>query len=174
VKHNQDTRKVETPEQREARLAEARRRIERQHAPIREIPAAFDFRLLREEKYEGQDVWVIEATPKKGYKPISRVTSFFPKVRGTLWIAKSDYSWVKSEAESIDTISFAAIIARVAKGAAIRIEQTRVNGEVWLPKRIDVSATARLALVKVWRGRLETTYSNYRKFQAQSRLVTTQ
>jgi hypothetical protein len=171
LQHNIDTRKNETPEQREARMAEARKRNERQRETIREIPDAFNFRILREDRYEGKDVWVIEALPKKGYKPKTRAASFFPKVRGTLWISKDDYQWVKAEGESTDTITFGAIIVRVAKGATIRIEQTRVNNEVWLPKRIDVAATARIALVKMWRGRLETDYSKYRKFHVESRLV---
>jgi hypothetical protein len=96
---------------------------------------------------------------------------FFPKVKGKLWITKTDNRWVRADAESVETISFGAILARVAKGAKIRIEQARVNSEVWLPRRIDISANARIALFKMWRGRMEYTYDKYRKFQAESRVV---
>jgi hypothetical protein len=164
-------RKSETPEQRQARIDDARRRLEKQRAPAKELPEAFDFRLAGEEKVDGLDVWVIECTPRKGYKPRASLASFFPKVKGRLWIAKKDYQWVRVEAESIETISFGAILARVAKGATIKIQQTRVNNEVWLPKRIEIAATARIALIKVFRGQVEMTYNQYKKFQAESRIV---
>jgi hypothetical protein len=171
LKHNLELRRHETPEQRRVRLEEARRKEEKTRAPIREIPDAFDFRLLGEDKVDGVDTWVIEGTPRPGYRPKASMAFFFPKVKGKLWITKADNRWAKAEAESIDTISFGAILARVAKGAAIRIEQVRVNDEVWLPRRIDIAANARIALFKVWRGRLEYTYDKYRKFQAESRVV---
>jgi hypothetical protein len=167
-----EQRQHETPAQREARLADARRRHEKQREPVREIPNAFELKLAGEEMVNGGAAWIIEATPKPGYKPHSRLSEFFPKVKGRLWISKTDYQWVKVEGESIDTIAFGAILARVAKGATIRIEQTRVNNEVWLPLRIDIAATARLALVKKFRGEVVLTFKNYRKFQADSRVVT--
>jgi hypothetical protein len=47
----------------------------------------------------------------------------------------------------------------------------RVNDEVWLPKRIFANGTGRLALVKQLRVEDDTSYSNYRKFQSESRIV---
>lgn len=164
-------RKNETPEQRNARIDEARRRQEKQRAPIKEVPEAFDFKIVGEEKIKGVDVWVIDATAKPGYKPRASMAFFFPKVKGRLWIAKSDYQWVRAEGESVETITFGGILARVGKGATIRIEQVRVNDEVWLPSRIDIAATARIALLKVFRGKVEMTFDKYRKFQADSRIV---
>jgi hypothetical protein len=168
-----EQRQKETEAQRQERLADAERRLRRQREPATEIPDAFDLKLAGEERVNGGECWVVEATPKPGYKPRSTRAFFFPKLRGRLWISKSDYQWVKVEAESIDTIAFGLILARVAKGARIRIEQTRVNGEVWLPLRIDISATARIALFKTFRGEVEITYRDYKKFQADSRIVET-
>jgi hypothetical protein len=168
-----EARRTETPEQRQARMADADRRSRKIHDPIREIPNAFNLKLLGEEYVNGGAAWVIECTPKPGYEPKSNLAHFYPKVRGKLWISKADYQWVKVEAVSIDTISFGAILARVAKGATIRIEQTRVNNEVWMPLRIDIAATARIALVKVFRGQVELTYRDYKKFQVDSHVVST-
>jgi hypothetical protein len=172
LKHNLELRRHETPEQRRVRVEEARKKEEKTRGPVREIPDAFHFRLAGEEKIDGVDTWVIEGTPRPGFRPKAQMAFFFPKVRGKLWITKADDRWVRVEAESIDTISFGLILARVAKGATIRIDQVRVNEEVWLPRRIDVAANARLAIFKVWRGRLEYTYDKYRRFQAESRVVT--
>ena len=51
------------------------------------------------------------------------------------------------------------------------IETTRVNGEIWLPKRIEAKVDARVALLKKLRTEAEVNYSEYRKFQTESRIV---
>jgi hypothetical protein len=55
---------------------------------------------------------------------------------------------VKIEFETLDTISWGGIVARVSKGTRVRVELTSVNNEVWLPKRILVAGSARVLLMK--------------------------
>jgi hypothetical protein len=50
-------------------------------------------------------------------------------------------------------------------------EQTRVNDEVWLPKRVAIALAARVLLLKTFRAEVEATYRDYRKFQSESRLA---
>jgi hypothetical protein len=50
-------------------------------------------------------------------------------------------------------------------------EQTRVNDEVWLPKRVTIELAARVLLLKNIRSEIEVTYRDYRKFQSDSRVV---
>ena len=45
--------------------------------------------------------------------------------------------------------------------------------EVWLPKRMQAAVDARVAVVKKFRGQMDITFSNYRKFQSDSRIVDT-
>ncbi len=112
---------------------------------------------------------MIEAKPRPGYR--GKNQGFLSKLQGKFWINKSDYHWVKVEAETLDTISFGLFIARLAKGSHLSFEQVRVNDEVWLPKAASVTATARLALVKKLNLEQSTTWSNYRKFQTDSRIT---
>jgi hypothetical protein len=166
-----EQRRKETREQRQARLAEHERKREQQRSTIREVLDAFDFRLAAEDHLEGRNQYVIEATPHPGYKARSRIAAYFPKLKGRLWIDRQDYHWVRIEAEVIDTISIGGIIVRLAKGSHLEAEQTRVNNEVWLPKRLTAEASARVALLKKFHGSLEITYSDYKKFQTDSRIV---
>jgi len=124
-----------------------------------------------EEMLGGAATWVINAVPKAGYKPQSRGAAFFPKVKLRLWIAKNDYHLVRAELESLDTIALGGILIRMAKGGHLTVENTRVNDEVWLPKRAVLSGSMRVALVKVFRGEGTFTYSDYKKFQTDSRLI---
>jgi len=167
-----DERSKETPAERQARIAEWERKQQRQRAPFQEIPDAFDLRLAGEETLDGRNVYVIAATPKLGYKPKLAAAAYFPKIKGKLWIDKRDNQWVKGEIETLDTISFGGILVRLAKGSRAAFEQTRVNDEVWLPRLITVDVSARLLLVAGERAEVEIGFSKYRKFQADSRLVT--
>lgn len=167
-------REHETPEQRAKRLADFENRRRKQRELFREVPEAFDFRITREEKVNGHDTWVIEARPRQGYKARDPVAArVFPKVAGTLWIEKSGYQWVKVEMETQDTISYGLFLARLAKGTRVEFEQVRVNDEVWLPLRIHGRANARLALVKKMNTEIDVTFKDYRKFQSDSRVVST-
>jgi len=166
-----EERRKESSAQREKRLAEYQRKREQERAMFREVADAFDFKLVGDDHLENREQFVVEGTPHPGYKPKSRRVSWLPKVKGKLWIDKRDYHWVKLEAEVIDTISVGAVLFRLAKGSHVEAEQTRVNNEVWLPKRLELGGDARVALLKRYRGQIEVTFSDYKKFQTDSRIV---
>jgi hypothetical protein len=173
LKSSIELRRKETPEQKERRIAEWKRKQEKQREPLKELPDAFDFRLVGEASLNGGDTYVIDATPKPGYKPKSTSTIFFPKVKARFWIAKANYQWVKMDMETMDTITFGGILVRLAKGGHLVLEQTLVNNEVWLPKMVHLQASARLFLVKGYHTEIRYNFSDYKKFQAESRIVST-
>ena len=70
--------------------------------------------------------------------------------------------------------SWGGVVARVAKGTHLRVEMVRVNDEVWLPKRILLSGSARVMLVKGFTGDVDLTYSDYKRFSTESHVVTAQ
>jgi hypothetical protein len=141
---------------------------------LREFTEAFDFRVIGEEPVSGKPAWILSVTPKPGYKAKDSQAKMFAKLRGKVWIDKGEYHWVKAEGEAIDTLSFGFFLFRVAPGATVSFEQTSVNGEVWLPSRILVRAEARIAVLKKMQAEIDITYREYRKFQADSKLVADQ
>ena len=110
--------------------------------------------------------------PRPGYSPHIFSSRFLTKVNGKLWIDKAPNAFFKIQAEVIDTVTFGAILVRIHKGTRFSVEQTHVNGEVWLPRRIHLSGSARIALFKRIAGDLDITYRDFRKFSADSRIVT--
>lgn len=161
----------ETPEEKRRRLAdyEGRRRKEREF--LREIPDAFDVRITGDAQVDGRDVWVIAGTPKAGYHPRDREAKALLKIHGTLWVDKSNYQWVRLEADTDDTISFGIFLARLYPGAKLVFEQTRAADDLWLPKRIYMKGAGRLGIIKKISMDEEITWSNYRKFQVDSKIV---
>jgi hypothetical protein len=138
---------------------------------LREFTEAFDFKVVGEEAVSGKPAWILSVTPKPGYKPRDSQAKMFTKLRGKVWIDKGEYHWVKAEGEAIDTLSFGFFLFRVAPGATVSFEQVRVNEEVWLPSHISVRAEARIALLKKMHAEIDITYREYRKFQADSKIV---
>ena len=138
---------------------------------LREVPEAFNLTLLGSEQIGGRPVWIIGAQPKPGYKPKLKRAELLTKLRGKIWVDQADYQWVKAEVEVIDTISFGFGLLRLASGSVLNFEQVRVNDEVWLPARIAIRADARVAYLRKLREELDITYRDYKKFQADSRIV---
>ena len=108
------------------------------------------------------------------YQPRSRPTKIFRSVRGKLWIDRLSYQWVKVEAEVIQPVSWGLFLVRLDSGAKVSMEQTRVNDEVWLTKRVLATGSARIGLFKKMRAHEEIALRQFRKFQTDARLVATQ
>ncbi len=168
-----DKLKRETAAQRAKRMASGQKEQREERAFLLEIPETYEFRTEGTETIDGREVWVIGATPKPDYQPKRRDARMLTKIQGRIWIDKTEYQWVRLEAETTDTISFGLFLARLAPGAKLRFWQTRINGELWLPKHSFVSGAARLALLKKISLEQEISWSNYRKFQVDSKIVDT-
>ncbi|SPE24020.1 exported hypothetical protein [Candidatus Sulfopaludibacter sp. SbA3] len=126
-KKRAEMRRKETPEERQKRLDARERARKQQQDDLNEVPDALDLRIVGEEQIDGMPVWVIEGAPRKDYKPKSKEVSYFSKMKGRIWISKSDYQPVKIEAETIDTISMGAFLARVHKAAFTRASASASN-----------------------------------------------
>ncbi len=166
-----DKLRGETSAQRQHRLADYDKKREKEREFLREIPDLYDFRIERDDQVDGHAAWVISATPKPHYQPRRSDAKPLLKIRGRIWIDKAEYQWVRLEAETTDTISYGLFLARLNPGAMLQFEQTRVNDEVWLPKREYVRGSGRLGLLKKIAMEQEVTWSNYRKFQVESKIV---
>lgn len=156
-------------DERDKRLADAERERAKRREDYKDIPDAFNFRLIGDATIDGRATWQIEATPRPGYR--GRGRNIFSSLEGTLWIDKQDFNWVKFEAEVLKPFSIGWFLARVAAGTHISYEMMRVNDELWVPKSVSLEASARLALLKRINARQTVTFSDYRKFQTDSRIV---
>jgi hypothetical protein len=154
----------ESDEEREKRHQKQLKEREEDRAFVRDVVNAYDFRLVGEDQVSGEDTWVIEATPRKDFKPTQPHADILKKIKGRMWIEKSDYNWVKVEAEAIDTISFGLFLFRIHPGSHFVLETTHVNNELWALKRLYINGSARIALLKNESAEQEDVFSNYKKF----------
>lgn len=163
-------------EQRKRESAADKAKIEKQRKEQRkfldEVPEEFNFQLLGVENVSGKPAWIISADPKPGYQPKDRRAKMIAKMRGKVWIDQSEYQWVKIEAEAVGALSFGLGMVKINPGASLRFEQTRVNDEVWLPASASIRVDGRAALFVGIHSEIDMAFRDYRKFQAESQLLT--
>jgi hypothetical protein len=155
----QRQREKESPAEREARI----RKYESERAFVKEIPDAYNFKLVGEESIDGRPAWVIEMTPRPGFTPVSPHAAMLAHIEGKLWIDKEDVQWAKAEAHVIDTISIGWIVARIGPGARFTVEQTRVADGLWMPKHITIKGVARVLMVHSKNLNESLRFSGYRE-----------
>jgi hypothetical protein len=150
--------KHETAEDRAARL----RKDQENRAFLRDVVEAFDFRLIGEEIVSGRPAYILHATPRPGFHARGKYAKMFSKVEGNLWVDKQDFGWIKVDGQVTQSFSLGLILARVERGSHIIMEQTCVGESVWVPKRIEIRATARILFLKSLDIQRTLTYTDYR------------
>lgn len=153
---------------REKERAKERDKFQREIAD--ELPRMLTWTIAGEEEVNGHRAWVLTGTPRSDYHPNSMAGKLLSKLNGRVWITEDDYQWVKAEATLADDFSVGWFLFKLHKGMHLEFEQTRVNNEVWLPKRTFLNGSGRVA-VKSGRFRNETTFSNYRKFTTEVKVT---
>jgi hypothetical protein len=164
-------RKNESEVERAKRQAEEEKQREKNREFVREVADAYDFRVAGSETLNGRDNWVIAGEPRPGFQAHLKDAQMLSKFHGRLWIDKNDLQLAKMDVEAIDTVSFGWVLARIHKGTRLVFEQTRVNGEVWLPQHISFKFDARVALLKGYNEIDEETFHDYKKFRATAKMV---
>lgn len=153
-----DRLKHETPDEQAARLGKE----QENRAFLRDVLEAFDFRLVGEETMGGRQAYVLQATPHPGYRAHGKYAKMFSRVEGKLWVDKQDFGWIKVDGQVTQSFSLGLILARLERGSHIIMEQTCVGEAVWVPKRIDIRATARILFLKSLDIQRTLTYTDYR------------
>ena len=154
-------RSDESEKQRAKRLAQYQEELNRISVLMRAMAEAFDFKLAGEERVEDHGVYVFEATPRPEYQPINRETKLLTGMKGTLWIDKDNYQWVKAEAEVLKPVAFGWFIAKVLPGTSFVLEQGIVRKGVWLPKHFRLEIKAKVLWLP--KGYIhDETYRDYR------------
>jgi hypothetical protein len=105
-------RRAESLAQRSERVADYKKERRRDHRLMQEMAKAFDFKVVGEQRLSGHEVYVLQATPRAGYKPPSDEAKVLTGMQGQLWIDQKTFHWVKVEARVIHPVSIVGFLAR--------------------------------------------------------------
>ena len=134
----------ESSRARAKRIAQYQRERRQDHALMAEMIKAFDFKLDGEDTIRGHRCFVLEATPRPDYQPVSRDTRVLKGMRGRMWVDAQQYQWVKVQAEVFRPVAFGLFIAHVEPGTRFLLEQEPVEDRIWLPSHFIMHVKARI------------------------------
>lgn len=155
-------RQHESDRERSRRMSKYMKERNQDHAMMNEMVEAFTYTLAGEEKLDGFDVWVLDATPKPGYQPKNHEAKVLTGMRGKLWVDKATYQWVKVDAQVVKPVSFFGFFAKVGPGTRFVLEQEPVSNSLWLPKHFSMKVNASAMGFINENSSEDDTYRNYR------------
>jgi hypothetical protein len=118
--------------QREAYEKIAKKRKEREDL-IGAARTAFVFTYIASEQRDSRTLLKYRMTPNPAFKPSSRATSIYTRVRGTVWIDEASGELARIEGEVMDDISLGLFLAKVYKGSHFMQERYEMVPGLWLP-----------------------------------------
>ena len=157
-------RQNETPAEHTARI----QKYENERSFLKDLPNAYDFKMLGEDTDEGQPAWVIGLTPRADFVPTTNHGAMLKHIQGRLWIDKEAVQWAKAEAFVVDPITIGWIVARIGPGARIFLDMTKVNDSLWMPSRITINGSAKVLMVHNKNLNEELVFSGYHADNAYS------
>ena len=128
----------------------ARRRAERDKKEGTEISPflkACEFVSPRREILAGRETIVFDFRPRPGFHPHNREESLIAKLIGVVWIDPIDKQVIRLEARLAEGFKMAGgLLVSLKPGAALVIEQTRMDQGVWLPRFAQVNLSVKVLL----------------------------
>lgn len=171
LRRETEKRQRESENDRQRLAKEQQKRSDELRKMVDEVEKAYLLRLEGTERLDARDVYRISAVPRPGYSKLFPPYSILNKLKGTMWIDADEFQLVKMDAEVIEPFSFGLILARAYPGTHFSFEQSRINNEVWLPKAAEAKIDGRFGLIRKVRTDVSVSWKNFRKFQADSRIV---
>lgn len=151
----------ETPDQRAERLRRERAEIEERNAILDDALAVFEPEIEGRETIDGQPVFRLTLTPRRGARVRTREGRWMKEMAGRVWIAEADRQIAKVDLEAQDDLTIGwGILGRVHEGSRFVFARRYVEG-VWLPAEVVFDATGRTLLFRTFDIDVVTTYSNY-------------
>jgi hypothetical protein len=136
---------------------------------IDDLFSMYDIRILGRDSIDGRSAIRLSFKARPRSQPKTREGKIMQKIAGTAWVNEDDHELVRIDSEAIENISFGfGLLAKLNKGSRLIAERLRINDEVWLPSRVEVSINARMLLLKGFNFREIVEYSDHKKFDVET------
>lgn len=131
---------------------------------ITEFPEALDFKLVGEESREGRTLLVMDCYPRPGYQPKNMQARVFEKMKGRVWVDKTDQELAKAEAEVFDTVNIGfGVLGRVEKGTRFSLSRKPIAEKLWAADSQGFKFNARVMMFKHMNQEIRIQSSDYKK-----------
>ena len=105
-------------------------------------------------------------------KTRNRMEAVIRDMAGTVWVDEEDRALARVEGYFLETFKIGAgLVVNIEKGTSFSMVQRKVNGEVWLPERVEGHGSARAFLLFRFKGSFREIDSDYRKFKVTTTIL---
>ncbi len=135
----------------------------------------FDLAVAGTEVLNGRPAWIIEMKPRltAASLPGCGLLKMFGVFHIKVWIDQDEYRWARFEADNVAPVNYGMVLFHVPTGELHALwEQARNEDGVWLVTHDRMRVMAKMVIAVPVRVDETDTYSGYRKYQADSRIVT--
>jgi len=122
---------------------------------------AFLFTFVANESRSDRLLAKYKMEPNPAFKPTSRFTSIFPKVRGFVWVDEASSELARIEGEVTDDISVGLFLGKIYKGSHFMQERYEFQPGLWLASFSQYDFDGR-KLFSSFSMHERTFYTNYR------------
>jgi hypothetical protein len=144
----------------------------REEITVSRFLALGSFTNPRRIQIEGRDTIAIDYTGDPKAKTRNRAEDVIRNLAGTIWVDEEDRAITRLEGHFVNSFKIGAgLVMNIKKDTSFSMEQRKINGEVWLPARIQGHGSARVLLFVNFNGSVLVTNSDYRKFKATSTIL---
>jgi hypothetical protein len=133
---------------------------------ISQFLRACEFVSPRRERFRDRDAIVFDFRPRADFHPANRAESLISKLVGVIWIDPIDRQVMRMEARLAEGFKVGGgVLVSLQPGAAMVMEQTRMEDGVWLPRLAHFNLSIRVLLFGG--GQINKTYewSDYKHFK---------
>lgn len=125
---------------------------------------------IRREIFRGHEVIAFDFEPRKGFKPKTRAEEIVNKLAGTIWVDEAAQQVARLEARLTDSFKIGGgLLASIGASTAFSFDQEKIGDEVWLPSSMEANVSARVLLLAKFNRSVERRYSDYKKYQIDSK-----
>lgn len=125
---------------------------------------------VRREIFRGHEVIAFDFEPRKGFKPKTRGEDIVNKLAGTIWVDEAAQQVARLEARLTDSYKIGGgMLASIGASTAFSFDQEKIGDEVWLPSSMEANVSARVLLLAKFNRSVERRYSDYKKYQIDSK-----
>jgi len=130
------------------------------------------FTNARRVQMAGRDTIAVDYTGDPKAKTKNRFEGVIRDMAGTVWVDEQDKAISRIEGRFVNSFKVGGgLMASIREGTNFNLQMTKVNGEVWLPARVEGKGEARVLLFFKFNGSLTAVYSDYRKFKTSAEIV---
>jgi len=114
----------------------------------------------------GRETIAVDYAGDPKAKTRNRMEDVIRDLAGTVWVDEEDKTIVKLDGRFLNAFKIGGgLLVNIRKDTSFRLEQKKVNGEVWLPERIEGRGAARAMLFFNFDGSVRVEDSEFRKFK---------